>query len=307
MAKDITKKQHYVWRHYLSAWKNAHDDKTVWAGIIEKNSVLKLSLMDIAQSSYFYKLEVLSDDELNFLRKYSLTLSKNVQSIAYLIIYGYKLFTQLKNVEHGLDKDFEHEISKIEMTTFETIQSQIELMGKDLLKCNNINDIENLTKKDETNLLYFLWVQYLRTKAMKDRVVTSLNEKQNLKNIGLKCWPFFNLVTALQIVEGMIKDNSYRFIFVSNIGEIPFITGDQPAINLRGDVKDDNGYAKELELYYPLSPKSAIMISFTAGDKFSTIDADSDFAMEKNEKIKEEALYHIIGNEEKVLRDLLDC
>ena len=36
MSEDITKKQHYVWRRYLAAWKNDSGDKDVWTCILTK-------------------------------------------------------------------------------------------------------------------------------------------------------------------------------------------------------------------------------------------------------------------------------
>ncbi len=63
MSTDITKKQHCVWRRYLRAWKVNPDDKDIWTGFLQIGELKKVALMGVAQSSYFYKLEVLNNEE----------------------------------------------------------------------------------------------------------------------------------------------------------------------------------------------------------------------------------------------------
>lgn len=114
MSEDITKKQHYVWRRYLAAWKNDSDDKDVWTCILKTNTIRKIGLMDVAQSSYFYKMEMLSDEELTFLKKFSDSLPKGTKVIAETLLAGYILYTQLrKDMAAGKmpdGTDFEHEV-----------------------------------------------------------------------------------------------------------------------------------------------------------------------------------------------------
>lgn len=309
MSSDITKKQHYVWRNYLSAWKCDTDDKTIWTGFLKQNIVKKVGLMDVAQGSFFYKLEELGDDEVDFLKQFTDKLPYGSKSIAEIILSGYIMFTQLKkDISTGkvkTDQNVEHQIKKIEAAAFESIQSQIELMGSELLKCNSAADIEKLTQSKEYDILYYVWVQYLRTKSMKDRVGGSMEEHKRLQELNRKCWPFFNLVVAMKMVEGMVKRKDYRFVFINNNSETPFITGDQPAINALADDKDKDGFAKKLELFYPLSPNRALCIAFDEGDKYSEMEVDSDFAKSINEKMMEESLLFIFANEEQLLKDML--
>ena len=59
-----TKKQHYVWRKYLNPWKQSPEERKVWTYIIKANKVEYISLMDVAQESYFYKMYELSPVEI---------------------------------------------------------------------------------------------------------------------------------------------------------------------------------------------------------------------------------------------------
>lgn len=308
MSTDITKKQHYIWRRYLNPWKNNPDDKQIWTGFIQTREVKKVALMGVGQSSFFYKFEVLTNEELDFLKSLTGTLSEATREIAYTILAAYVIHALTNDAINSgkieMNPNLEHELKKIEAGSFENIQSQIELMGDKLLDCSSIKDVEELAEEDEYEFLLFMMVQYTRTKAMKDRFVASLSERKHLQSLAEKSWPFYNIVLALQIVESMVMKKDYRFVFINNKGSIPFITGDQPIINARGNIKDEQGFAKELEFYYPLSPLSALVIDFTPGDKFSEIDVSDDYVKDKNELIKNEAELHLFANDEAVLKGL---
>ena len=309
MNTQITKKQHYVWRRYLNAWKNAKEDKEIWTGFLQSKEVKKVALMSVAQSSYFYKLEKLTDEELDTLRQFTNRFSTKVQDVANKLLSGYMMFTQLKSGKSSekmkMDESHETAIKIIETTSFEAIQSRIEQMGDELLRCMTIKDVEAIVKDNEFEILYYLMVQYLRTRTMKGRVVKSLVEATLFQEIGKKCWPFFNLTVAMELVQGIVLKNDSRFVFVNNKSSKPFITGDQPIINALGDIKNENGEVKDWELYYPLSPQTALVLEFTPGDKFSEKDVDEKYVKEKNEMIMKESLIHIFANDENILRSIL--
>lgn len=311
MSQDITKKQHYVWRKYLGAWKDNPSDKDLWTGFINTKAVKKVALLSVAQSSYFYKLEELNDFELHFLNIFNESLSPCVREISDMLYTGYVMFTQLrKNMATGqikTDSDYEHQVKKIEMTSIEVLQSQCELMGDSLLKCNSVSDINNLAPKKEYEFLYYLMVQYLRTKARKDSFASSITDSSDLMGVVEKCWPYFNFVVAMQMVESFVVKKDYRFVFIKNTSAMPFITGDQPVINSLGHITDEEGYAKELELYYPTTPTTALMISFNPGAKFSEMSVDEEFVKSHNELIAKEAQLHLFANDEQVLKDIINC
>ena len=310
MSTDITKKQHYVWRKYLNAWKVNQDDKDIWTGFIQSKEVKKVALMSVAQSSYFYKLEELTDEELKYLRLFCCnSLSPDIQEVANVIVDGYDSFTFVKRAiasgKINADESFKHDLKKIEMNSFEKIQSMIEKNGNGLLKCSSINDVKAIAQNDIYDILSFLMVQYMRTKSRRDRFVNSLKARPNLQSFGDKCWPFFSIVTALQVVERYKSRNDYRLLYVNNNSSVPFITGDQPIVNALGDIEDENGDVKDLELYYPLSPQTALVISCALGDKFSEMVVDEKYVKERNKMIKNESLTHIFANDDNILKAML--
>ena len=59
------------------------------------------------------------------------------------------------------------------------------------------------------------------------------------------------------------------------------------------------------EVYYPLSPITALQVSFDPGEKYSELDVDETIVREKNALIAKEAYLHIFANEEQILKDTL--
>ena len=309
MSVEITEKQHYVWRRYLSSWQDDLEDYRLWTGLLKQNQVKKLGLKDVAQSRYFYKLEELTDEELLFLKRYKRELSNNVQYIAELIITGYEWYSKIKrDISSGkieINKDGEHELKKVEANVFELLLSHIEHMGDELLKCNSSKGLINLAAQQEKEILFYMMVQYMRTKVRKDSFTGALSERADLQSIGVKCWPFFIIITAMQWVEAMIFKHDYRFVVVHNNSEVPFITGDQPAVNARWKETDSEGNITSLEIYYPMSPKTALVLDFTPGDKFSDVYEDKTYVIERNKMIMDEAELFIFSNEENLLKGMM--
>lgn len=310
MSIDITEKQHYVWRRYLSSWQDNPEDNRLWTGLMKQRQVKKLGLKDVAQSRYFYKLEVLTDEELSFLKQYKEALSKKVRMIADVIISGYEWYSTIKkDIAAGkitMTQAGKHELKKMEANVFESIHSQIENMGDALLICHSSKEIEYLAVQREYDILFYLMIQYMRTKVRKDCFANALDERADLQSLADKCWPFFNIVTAMQWVEAMAYKQDYRFIFVHNNSDFPFITGDQPAINTRWKEMDEKGNITGLEVYYPISPKTALVLDFTPGDKFCDIDVDSKYVKDRNKMIKEEAGLYIFANDKNLLKEMME-
>ena len=109
----------------------------------------------------------------------------------------------------------------------------------------------------------------------------------------------------MQVLESFYKRQDCHFVFIHNNSSLPFITGDQPIINAKGNESDENGFAKELELYYPLSPTAAFVIVFNAGDRFSERIVDENYVRERNTLIMQESELYVFANQIDVLKGLL--
>jgi len=96
--------------------------------------------------------------------------------------------------------------------------------------------------------------QYFRTSKMRN-VVTSLVNP--LPGVDFRrTWHIESHIYASNLGASLYLDRAkYRIVFLRNGTNVPFVTGDQPIINLL------NFSAKEVDLFYPLSPALAIIFA----------------------------------------------
>lgn len=106
--------------------------------------------------------------------------------------------------------------------------------------------------------VHFMCVQYVRTKKLQDTMFELL-KGNNIVNIE-NSWGVLRHIFATTIAWNIVNKNTFKIILLKNISSIPFITGDQPIINIH-PINKENQEVSELELYFPISPNLAILLS----------------------------------------------
>ncbi|WP_419879616.1 DUF4238 domain-containing protein [Brevibacillus centrosporus] len=73
-------------------------------------------------------------------------------------------------------------------------------------------------------------------------------------------WSVLYFVFATNLAISLSSNKDFRLLLLKNNSALPFITGDQPVINTQANysVYEET---KEFELYYPLSPSLALLIT----------------------------------------------
>lgn len=289
------KKQHYVWRYYLNPWKKNLKEKKIWTYIFEANKVDYVSLMDVAQESFFYKMYELSPVEILACWNFAKQFPPFMWSIAESLLKGYEAISN--NMMSESDKrDFS-------LHVLDNMQTNIEKMGRPLLSCHSLEDLRNIP--DKYQAVYYLCTQYSRTKKMRENGINGYIQlkKPLLSELYRKAFPYISILMATKLGHSIAVANpNTRYIFVKNESSIPFITCDQPAINLKIDEVDDIGDVQDFELFYPTSPSTAIMIVFDPQlEEYSEIIADDNFVDDKNKKMCKNALSFIFANGKDIL------
>lgn len=292
-----TKKQHYVWRKYLNPWKLNTEEKKVWTLIIKTSKVDNISLMDVAQASYFYKMYELSPIEIQVCRNLAMQFPPFVQPFAETLLKGYEAISYNMMTESD-KRDFA-------LHYIDNMQTCIEKMGSPLLNCKCLNDLKNIQNKYQA--IFYLCVQYSRTYKMREVGIVGYKDFPLKSELYKKVFPFISLLMATTIGHNLVVGNpNTRYIFVRNETSIPFVTSDQPVINLKKDEVDEDGFTKDLELYYPISPSRAIIISQNhLLDEYSEIQADESFVEDKNRKMFENASLYMFANNKEILNEML--
>ncbi len=107
------------------------------------------------------------------------------------------------------------------------------------------------------HFLHYLCTQYWRTKGIKDRVIELCNAD---KSADLsRMWNILIHMFAANTGASLFLERRQRkLVVVRNQTDVPFITGDQPAINLKGTGPRP---PEDLSIYYPISPQLALLLA----------------------------------------------
>jgi hypothetical protein len=237
------KRQHYVWEHYLKAW--SVDDK-IWCKRNEK--IFNTSTENVAQIRYYYESKPLNRFEIDFIHSLISKLHPTAHSSLrenldfYIFVSQGDVFLRRNGIEK-LHSIFE---------------------GRSLEIFNAIRDGDIGILNDDSNKIEFckfLGRQYTRTKKMR-------NSKIELpKNIPVpdhlvgrcdfqKVYDVFTFLLSENVGNWAYSDGIFNLLQTQE--NLYLITCDQPINNLDANY---NGLSESFRLYYPLSPKKALIIS----------------------------------------------
>lgn len=294
-------KQHYVWRHYLSAWAN---DNCIWTYFKEQNTIHQPGLMGVAQEKNFYKLIDLNEAEEKFLEKFIDYTSKPVvKGLNQDFLKMFTLHTKLKKViddinDTVVDKDKVNEsLKELEQNLMEEAHSKIEKFGFELLKIRSLPDLIAIDQDDGLfEAILYICIQYFRTKNTRKSVLKNF-EGDRFEEMATKTYNILCFTLATNLTREISLNKNLRFLLLHNDSDIKFITGDQPVVNLCETV-DELGEVIDLDWFYPLNPTLALRLHFSTlqKEKFDSSVIDSIEVDKLNLKIFENSNFFVFAN-----------
>jgi hypothetical protein len=295
---DKKRRQHYVWRHYLKPWTFGEQ---IWC--LRENRTFTNGLMGIGNSSYFYKINELTEKDIDLIQK--LWVNDAPPILKELYKNWIILFSAIHTVKRISEKNGAYEKMKegldLAIINFEEdMHAHIEGGAIPYIEKLINNDVGFL--KDENGyfeFIYFLCVQYFRTKKRKE---TFLELQEEFKSFDLvKIWNVCSHIMATALAFGMIREKEdFTCVMLKNNSTTEFITGDQPVINTFAKLDEKEKLEhEELELYYPITPKSALIISRKPEYKgIEEVEVDEVFATQLNDMIFLNSYDQIYSNNE---------
>lgn len=294
--------QHYVWQKYLEPWKK--DGQIVC--LRNKKKIFSSNPRNVASQKYFYKINSLTQNDCMLIR--SLFINKKPEYIKKLLegwvkpveefLQIYEYSSEYGEIEGSLKEYTEQALKNI----LEELHMKIENAGMPgLCKAQSgdvlfLSECKEMSLDDVANFLIYLCFQYFRTKKIKQNV------KNNLKEYASMFANFddaFNLlVPILSTLLGnslfnLINNKELNCYLLENVSEIPFITGDQPVINIHATFKKYNEEATDLALYYPLSPNKSLLIT---KEQICDLECSIEKVKEYNDMIDSQSLELIFAN-----------
>lgn len=277
------KQQHYVWEHYLTSWH--YNSSHVFCYRNDKKNIFPINPEKIAKEREFYKLKNINDTEIAFIEKIFISPTKHAELRdmnrnwigVFTYIFKFKeemhskgirddeLYAKIEVLINNLEEDLH---TKIEEKTIPILSSLIE--GNLIIKDDGSEDEATYYNDTMGNFILFLTTQYFRTKKMKMSFIKVFQSLPEFKNMNPEnIWNVLSHILSSNLGNTLYAlRNEYKWSILMTNSDVSFITGDQPVINTFGNysvidtLKDKNNEDK-FELYYPLTPKKALLVSKT--------------------------------------------
>jgi hypothetical protein len=248
------RRHHHVWQQYLRSWTT---DGAIWC--LQNGRIFSTGTPTIALEKDFYKLHKLTPEDIAFIKMLFADAhplaKRNHAHLLNRLMTPFQIAEQVKRpqdrakIDQFLD---DHYASNV----LEDYHASIEALFIPSLKSALDGDIRFYNDKRCIPFLYYLCTQHMRTRGIKERAIERCNAD---KSADLsRVWNVLIHMFAYNVGAGLFLERGRRkLVLVHNRTDVPFITGDQPVINL----KANRLYPPEsLSIYYPISPQLALLL-----------------------------------------------
>jgi hypothetical protein len=226
---------------------------------MRNGKVFTTTLENIAQERDFYRLNELTSYEIFFLQNFFYDLPAPLRMLANnwikILNYVFDLKNAFSNanLSENPDKDFDTLINNAE----EELQSKYENIGDKYLKML-WTERTDFYEDEQSNCEFttYLTMQYFRTRNMQNKMIIN---KEKYKNVRIdKMWNIMRNIFATNVAGNIYIDReNWELVPLKNNTAIPFITGDQPVINLHGKEREKT---EKLIFYYPIKPDFSVLL-----------------------------------------------
>lgn len=250
---NITRRQHHVWRHHLEAWATG---KKIFC--LMDGKIFRPNTINVGVEGDFYKLKQLTD----FDRQMLLKLIGQSPAQARETLMGFMgIFDGWHDLRSRLPPGRMPEVraalDEYITTAEEKYHGYVEAKFVPHLAKLRLKDPSPLLDEDAAvDFSYFIALQWVRTDRVRKKIVT----RDAPYDFG-PMWSIASHITAANFgwtLFALREQNPIRLIV--NDTDVPFITGDQPVVNLQATPRGDE-VPDFLSLYYPVSPQCAVFIN----------------------------------------------
>ncbi|MFS2114003.1 DUF4238 domain-containing protein [Herbaspirillum frisingense] len=306
---EIKRRHHYVWAQYLTRW-GAGTKKvfyTTSTGKIACDSVRSLAVDD-----YFYKTTKLNALHVRVIQTISKNSPENLQQLHMSLLSD---FLKIQDAEtlyrrRGVsNQEVDQSIHALSCNTLENLHADHEKRARPILDGLATGSLDVL--QSEENMLAFLAFfahQVFRTKTLRDNAVRAFSrgttQERHVADAIEHAWWFISYMSGINLGFSLYQDRQVsRHTLLVNDTKVPFITSDQPIVNVHECVSETEfSPPKYSDFYYPISPRVAFVVCDSERFKSGVTHVDELTASEFNTKIAAQAMVHIVGDTADAIR-----
>ena len=254
-----TRRQHYVWQHYLKGWQ----DDTGKICCLRNGKSFRTNPSNIMVERDFYKVPPISNIDVAFLESFFISRTpKNLRPIHRNLLKKLKRITEANAIlqkHKGVSTEDKKYAKSLVIQIEEQLHQAIEGEAVPILDQLRSKKTDFLDTMDTASAFFhYIGHQYMRTKKIHKSIEVELTNSP----LGDDFSHLTNFVChfgAVNLGASLYVDRrDLKFTFLENTTDVGFITGDQPLVNLLATPHEN---PEELVVFYPLNSRLSLLMS----------------------------------------------
>ncbi|WP_034303632.1 DUF4238 domain-containing protein [Herbaspirillum sp. RV1423] len=306
---EAKKRHHYVWAEYLTRWGNGTKNVfyTTKTGKIAWDSVRA-----IVADDYFYKTTTLTDRHVEIIKGFSRPGNSRLhqQNMSFLDDFLRIQQAEALYLKSGIkNSEIELSLHVMSCNALENLHAAHERSASPVLTELAGENLDVLQDQQRMiQFMMFLGHQISRTKTWRDSLIKVLFRRTPLEievaDAMEHAWWFLSYMYGTKLGFSLYTDrHNARHALLINDTTVPFITSDQPIVNVHSCVSETEfGAPEHADFYYPISPRIAYIVCDSKRFASGKSQVDEATVLEFNSKVAAQAMRHIIGDTEEVIR-----